>query len=136
MNCRDVTIITLWDWEKIRINKTYEEYIQLKQWQQTINIASLRREINIKDIKSARWVVEYLEPMKQLGPPVKKELTKQDITNKKKIIAEVKKIRDKKKQEIEKEQIEQPIEQKLSHLWSSLDMWGDREKELLNNLNK
>jgi len=135
MNSRDVTIITLWSWEKIRIHKTYEEYIELKQWQSTISIPSLRREINIKDIKSAEGKIEYIELLKQLWPPIFKELTPEDRKNRAKIIAKAKKMRDKKKAELEKDWITKaPIKKRMPHLWNTLEMDLEKEKELLDKL--
>jgi len=65
MNCEEVTILTLKDWEKVELPVTIENYIQMEKelkankepW---IFIQHLRREINFYNIMDKRWKTKYL----------------------------------------------------------------------------
>lgn len=91
MNKSDITILTLWDWEKINVNMHINDFLDMqktdvKSWRKEFYISDLLRTINYSDIKWKQWKTQYIalpEPEKPktlltMSDTEKKNLQKND----------------------------------------------------------
>jgi len=81
MNKKDITILTLWNEEKVIVDMNIEAFIEMQKedkslWEKEFYIYKLQRTITYSDIKGKQWKTNYLalpEPKKEYKEPTPEE---------------------------------------------------------------
>lgn len=86
MNQKNITILILWNDEKVIVEMDIEEFIEMQKedlslWEKEFYLSQLKRTISYSDIKGKQWKTQYIalsEPKKESKEPTAQERIERD----------------------------------------------------------